>query len=163
LVLRFTDFYLAFTGDQLDEYSNFKINSRKLLRAIPTQIIDKIDVKYMWNKGYTGKNVNIAIFDTGLEQNHPYFKNIIERIDFTDEKNPDDKIGHGTFIAGVIGSIRECFGVSPDSNLYIIKVFTYNQISYTSWFLDAFNYIMKKKIDILNLSIGGPDFLVCLS
>jgi hypothetical protein len=30
--------------------------------------------------------------------------------------------------------------------------------SYTSWFLDAFNYAIHKRIHVLNLSIGGPDF-----
>ena len=34
-----------------------------------------------------------------------------------------------------------------------------SQVSYTSWFLDAFNYAILKKINVLNLSIGGPDFL----
>ena len=34
-----------------------------------------------------------------------------------------------------------------------------HQVSYTSWFLDAFNYAILKKIDVLNLSIGGPDFM----
>ena len=33
------------------------------------------------------------------------------------------------------------------------------QVSYTSWFLDAFNYAILKRVDVLNLSIGGPDFL----
>ena len=33
------------------------------------------------------------------------------------------------------------------------------QVSYTSWFLDAFNYAILKKINVLNLSIGGPDFM----
>jgi membrane-bound transcription factor site-1 protease len=32
-------------------------------------------------------------------------------------------------------------------------------VSYTSWFLDAFNYAIATEINILNLSIGGPDFL----
>jgi membrane-bound transcription factor site-1 protease len=32
-------------------------------------------------------------------------------------------------------------------------------VSYTSWFLDAFNYAIHSGIDILNLSIGGPDFM----
>ena len=35
----------------------------------------------------------------------------------------------------------------------------YLQVSYTSWFLDAFNYAIMKKIHVLNLSIGGPDFM----
>lgn len=48
--------------------------------------------------------------------------------------------------------------------LIIIQHFTkksdfIKQVSYTSWFLDAFNYAILKKIDVLNLSIGGPDFM----
>lgn len=35
----------------------------------------------------------------------------------------------------------------------------YSKVSYTSWFLDAFNYAILKKVDVLNLSIGGPDFM----
>lgn len=103
--------------------------------------------------------MNVAVFDTGLEANHPHFKNIIERIDYTSEKNADDLIGHGTFVAGVIASSRDCLGLAPQSNLYIFKVFTKNQVSYTSWFLEAFNHAIRKKIDVLNLSIGGPDFM----
>jgi membrane-bound transcription factor site-1 protease len=113
----------------------------------------------MWKMGYTGQDVNVAIFDTGLEPSHPHFKNIIERIDWTNEKNPDDLIGHGTFVAGVIASSKECLGLAPDANLYIFKVFTKNQVSYTSWFLEAFNHAIRKKVDVLNLSIGGPDFM----
>jgi membrane-bound transcription factor site-1 protease len=113
----------------------------------------------MWNMGYTGQYVNVAIFDTGLEPSHPHFKNIIERIDWTNEKNPDDIIGHGTFFAGVIASSKECLGLAPDAILFIFKVFTKNQVSYTSWFLEAFNHAIRKKVDVLNLSIGGPDFM----
>lgn len=32
-------------------------------------------------------------------------------------------------------------------------------VSYTSWFLDAFNHALRAGIDVLNLSIGGPDFM----
>ena len=44
------------------------------------------------------------------------------------------------------------------------------QVSYTSWFLDAFNYAIGTEMNVVNLSIGGPDYLdlpfvekVCLS
>lgn len=39
------------------------------------------------------------------------------------------------------------------------QVFTDDQVSYTSWFLDAFNYAIASKLTVINLSIGGPDFL----
>ena len=35
----------------------------------------------------------------------------------------------------------------------------FTQVSYTSWFLDAFNYAIFSKVHVLNLSIGGPDFM----
>jgi membrane-bound transcription factor site-1 protease len=72
-----------------------------------------------------------------------------------------------------------CPGLAPDADLYVFRVFTNNQvwprrrveddrklstrarsplvpsqISYTSWFMDAFNYAMHIGIDVLNLSIG---------
>ena len=37
-------------------------------------------------------------------------------------------------------------------------MFTSQQVSYTSWFLDAFNYAIHSRVHVLNLSIGGPDF-----
>lgn len=34
-----------------------------------------------------------------------------------------------------------------------------SQVSYTSWFLDAFNYAIGTEMNVVNLSIGGPDYL----
>ena len=82
-----------------------------------------------------------------------------ERTNWTNEKTLEDGLGHGTFVAGVIASSKECLGFAPDAELHIYRVFTNNQVSYTSWFLDAFNFAIMKKIHVLNLSIGGPDFM----
>ena len=45
-------------------------------------------------------------------------------------------------MGGVIASSKECLGFAPDAELHIYRVFTNNQVSYTSWFLDAFNAII---------------------
>ncbi|XP_064544893.1 membrane-bound transcription factor site-1 protease isoform X2 [Drosophila montana] len=113
----------------------------------------------LWKLGITGKGVRVAIFDTGLTQNHPHFRNVKERTNWTNEKSLDDGVSHGTFVAGVIASSKECLGLAPDAELHIYKVFTNSQVSYTSWFLDAFNYAIYQKVNIINLSIGGPDFM----
>ncbi|CAH1968449.1 unnamed protein product [Acanthoscelides obtectus] len=132
--------------------------SRRLLRAVPRQITTVLQADSLWNMGITGKGIKVAIFDTGLSKTHPHFRKIKERTNWTNEKTYDDGLGHGTFVAGVIASSKECLGFAPDSELHIFRVFTNNQVSYTSWFLDAFNYAILKKINVLNLSIGGPDF-----
>lgn len=137
---------------------------RQIFRAIPGQreLVDELRVRSLWSDlGVTGAHVNVAVLDTGLEANHPHFRNVIERIDWTDEGAPEDRLGHGTFVCGLIASQnKDCLGLAPDVNLYVFKVFARNQTSYTSWFLDAFNYALLKRIDVLNLSIGGPDFMV---
>lgn len=75
-----------------------------------------------------GKGVKVAIFDTGLSMSHPHFKRITERTDWTGDGDLDDGLGHGTFVAGLIGSYRECFGFAPDADIHIFRVFTNNQV-----------------------------------
>ncbi|XP_050396545.1 membrane-bound transcription factor site-1 protease [Patella vulgata] len=135
--------------------------SRQLKRAVPKQIVSALQAEILWSMGYTGSGVKVAIFDTGLASDHPHFKKgrIKDRTNWTNEKTLDDGLGHGTFVTGVISSSNECLGFAPDADIYVFRVFTNNQVSYTSWFLDAFNYAILKKINILNLSIGGPDFM----
>lgn len=134
--------------------------NRRLLRAaIPRQLTSMLRADGLWNMHVTGKGIRVAVFDTGLARDHPHFKRVKERTNWTNEKTLDDGVSHGTFVAGVIASSKDCLGFAPDAELHIYRVFTNNQVSYTSWFLDAFNYAILRKIHVLNLSIGGPDFL----
>ncbi|XP_011291110.1 membrane-bound transcription factor site-1 protease [Musca domestica] len=133
--------------------------SRHLLGVVPGHITDLLHVRDLWNRGITGKGIKVAVFDTGLPKHHPHFRNVKERTNWTNEKSLDDGVSHGTFVAGVIASSKECLGIAPDVELHIFRVCTNIQVSYTSWFLDAFNYAMFRKINVLNLSIGGPDFM----
>ncbi|XP_017891773.1 membrane-bound transcription factor site-1 protease isoform X1 [Ceratina calcarata] len=176
LVQRSLKFINASEDVDFAEYKNFKrkINnynnqfwqstnrhtSRRLLRAIPRQITSILQADALWGMGVTGNGVKVAIFDTGLAASHPHFKKIKERSNWTNEKTLEDGLGHGTFVAGVIASsCIDCLGFAPDAELHIFRVFTNSQVSYTSWFLDAFNYAILTKVTVLNLSIGGPDFM----
>lgn len=42
---------------------------------------------------------------------------------------PVSGLGHGTFVAGVIASYKDCLGFAPDADLYIFRVFTNKQVS----------------------------------
>lgn len=148
--------YLQPKGKIFTKIIEPEFSLRKLL--MNQEVTDKLQVQKIWEKGFTGKGVKVAIFDTGLRKNQ-YIQNIEEEINYTNEESSDDQVGHGTFVTGLIGSRhQECKGFSPDSTLFIFKVFTSRQNSYTSWFLDAFNYALLSGINILNLSIGGPDY-----
>ncbi len=88
------------------------------------------------------------------------FLNVKRIINFTHDKNSRDALGHGTFISGVVGSLnKECPGIAPEAEIYVLKLFTSERVSYTSWFLDAFNFVLQNEVDIVNLSNGSSDFL----
>ena len=107
----------------------------------------------LWSQGVTGAGIKVAVFDTGVHSNHPHFRNVEERLNWTDEPSLGDGVGHGSFVAGVIASHKACLGFAPDASLYTFRVFTNAQISFTSWFLDAFNYAIQSNMDVLNLSV----------
>ncbi|XP_043703885.1 subtilisin-like protease SBT6.1 isoform X2 [Telopea speciosissima] len=140
--------------------SNSTLSWKRKLTMQRSQVTSLFGAETLWAKGYTGSKVKMAIFDTGIRANHPHFRNIKERTNWTNEDTLNDNLGHGTFVAGVIaGEDPECLGFAPDAEIYAFRVFTDAQVSYTSWFLDAFNYAIATNMDVLNLSIGGPDYL----
>ena len=114
----------------------------------------------LWEQGYTGAGVKMAVFDTGIAEDHPHFRHIVERTNWTNENQLHDGLGHGSFVAGVVaGTSKQCAGFAPDALIHTFRVFTNDQNSYTSWFLDGFNYAIATGVHVLNLSIGGPDYL----
>ena len=97
--------------------------------------------------------------------------NVVKIVDFTQDRHEDslgvgadeedyavDYIGHGTFVAGLIGSLNpECPGIAPEAEIYILKLFNDQEITYSAWFLDAFNFVLDNDIDIVNLSTASKD------
>ena len=72
--------------------------------------------------------------------------------------NAVDENGHGTFVAGVIGSKNPtCPGIAPETEIYILKLFNEDEMTYSAWFLDAFNFVLDNGIDIVNLSTASKD------
>lgn len=139
--------------------SAMEFSQRKPLSL--AHVTELLGAPTLWNQyNVTGAGVRVAIFDTGMIENHPHFQNVLGIINWTDEQTADDNIGHGTFVAGLVASNDDdCPGFAPDAELLVFRVFTSNRVSYTSWFLDAFNYAIHRRVHVLNLSIGGPDFL----
>jgi subtilisin family serine protease len=127
------------------------------LRKEAPLLVDDLGVRELWDRGFKGQGVKVGIFDTGLSSTK--LTNVKERINWTHEPKNTDSVGHGTFVAGVIsGTDAKCPGIAPEAELFVFRMFTGEQLSFTSWYLDAFNYALFKGIHVLNLSTGGPDF-----
>ncbi len=67
--------------------------------------------------------MQVGVFDTGIRADHPHIRNIKERTNWTHQHSLSDGLGHGSFVAGVIGSQdADCPGFAPDMELYTFKV-----------------------------------------
>jgi hypothetical protein len=60
-------------------------------------------------------------------------------------------------ISGACARLYHCLEVCPFPKARGLALV--DQVSYTSWFLDAFNYAIVTEMNVVNLSIGGPYYL----
>lgn len=105
-----------------------------------------------------GKGIKVAVMDTGIDHSHEQLNsNYKGGVSFVeDEKDVMDFNGHGTAIAGIIGSQNKEFniGIAPDIDLYAIKIVNRKGIGNTSYILNALEWCIKNNIHVVNMSLG---------
>ncbi len=103
----------------------------------------------------TGKGVRVAIIDTGIDIKHNAFNNIIGGYDFLDkDKEPEDKDGHGTMVAGIIAANGAIKGIAPDIDILSYKIAAGNRYVSSNELIQAIERSAIDNADILNISIG---------
>ena len=119
--------------------------------------VNMINAPLMWNKGYTGDGVKVAILDSGCVQHPDLISNIIGGKNFTaegSETDYNDLNGHGTHVAGIIAGNGKVMGVAPNAKLLILKVLDKSGNGNCQGLYDAINYAIEQKVDIINMSLG---------
>jgi subtilisin len=119
--------------------------------------ISSIHAPQAWNIS-KGKDIKIAILDTGIDQFHKQLStNFKEGVSFVEnEIDITDFNGHGTAVAGIVGASNNeaIIGVAPKIDLYCIKIVNKLGIGNTSSINNAIQWSIKNKIDIINMSLG---------
>ena len=124
-----------------------------------------IQAPRIWNET-KGKGITIAVLDTGCDTSHSDLqKQIVGGRNFTDDdgSNPDiflDYNGHGTHVAGTIAARQNddgVIGVAPEASLLIVKVLNKNGSGQYDWIIDGIHYAIEQKVDIISMSLGGPN------
>lgn len=106
------------------------------------------------------QDVKIAIIDSGIDTDHPDLKeNILleKAMSFIDD-SIDDKIGHGTQIAGIIAANGRLLGIGPELKIIPYKVIR-DKSSSASFVLQALYKAYDENVDIINLSLGAYNAL----
>lgn len=113
-----------------------------------------------WAKGFTGKGVRAGVIDTGVDANHKDLKDAIKKVkDFTGSRfGGDDRVGHGTHVAGSVGARKNRWGVQGvayECDLYIYKALGDNGAGRSDWIAAAIDEAVKDGVQVLNLSLGS--------
>lgn len=117
-------------------------------------------LKKVWDLGYKGKGVGIAVIDSGVYPHPDFKKRIVAWVDFDKSSTtPNDPIGHGTVSAGAaLGdghqSQGKYKGVAPEANLIAIRSSTaWPVVQAIQW---AVEHRKEYNIKVINLSLGIP-------
>ena len=113
------------------------------------------------NKMPTGLGIKVAVIDSGAFVDHEDLeaaggRNLTETGDpATAWKN--DIVGHGTHVSGTISALRNAkviFGMAPKVTLYSLRIFPGGKLSSL---IRALTWCIENEIDVVNLSLGGPN------
>ncbi len=101
----------------------------------------------------TGRDVKVAIIDSGVNPAHPHVGGVAggARIVSGEEDGLNDYldyIGHGTAVAG---AIRE---KAPDAQLYAVKVFDRALTTNIETIIKAIAWCVENDMQVINLSLG---------
>lgn len=145
-----------------------KIYLDREVRALLDKAVPAVKAEQVWAQGYTGKNVTIAILDTGVSP-HPDFlqpyKRVKAFVDLTNNKSSPayDDNGHGTHCAGAalgngFNSLGKYKGPAYEAELIAIKVLDKNGSGKASLIIKGLEWCLinkaKYNIRIISLSLG---------
>ena len=145
------------------KYGIRKIEEDREFEEFVEESVKQIGVAPLWDEGYTGKGIKVAVIDTGVDETHRDLEGkIIETKDFTGE-GFRDATGHGTHVATTIlgtgaaldGRLK---GVAFDAKLYAGKVLYLKEgrgRGKGSWIIQAIDWAVKEDVDVINLSLGS--------
>ncbi len=125
--------------------------------------LDRVDQRAMpidtiYNYSFIGTAVNVYILDTGIRYTHVEFGGRADVVydNINDGQNGNDCNGHGTHVAGIVGSAT--YGVAKNALLHSVRVLPCSGSGQISNLLAGVDWVTANHVSpaVANISITAP-------
>lgn len=148
--------------------------------------LDLVKAPEVWNQGFLGDGIVVAVIDSGVDYTHPeltgqIWKNSREipnnNIDddangyvddfqgwdfINDDNDSRDEKGHGTHIAGTIAAKRDGIGttgIAPNVQIMPLRILNDQGTGKVSDGIEAIRYAVDNGADVINFSSGDRNLV----
>ncbi|WP_410649547.1 S8 family serine peptidase [Amycolatopsis sp. cmx-4-54] len=155
------EFWSSLTGPGAASVRKVWLDHR--VKASLDHSVPQIGAPQAWQSGFTGKDVKVAVLDTGIDARHPDLAGkVVAAKDFSGGDDPTDRHGHGTHVASTIlgsgaASAGRLKGVAPDAGLLAGKVLGDDGSGGWSEIISGMEWAVAEGAKVINLSLGGAD------
>ncbi|MFJ3666778.1 S8 family serine peptidase [Streptomyces sp. NPDC090106] len=127
--------------------------------------VAQIGAPEVWQGGNTGQGVDVAVLDTGYDQDHPDLKDAVtDTASFVPGEDVTDRNGHGTHVASTIAGNGAASdgaekGVAPGVDLHVGKVLADEGYGYDSWILAGMEWAARDAhARVISMSLGSSQY-----
>jgi serine protease AprX len=142
-------------------------------QAVASTYTEAVGAPQVWNLGYTGRGVGVAILDSGVAASNDLrlpTNRLVASVDFVDSAQPGftDPGGHGTHVAGIVagngydsaGELAGAYkGVAPGANIISVRVIGSDGSAKLDAIIKGIEWSVVNRqaynIRVINLSLGG--------
>jgi len=124
--------------------------------------VPHINAPQVWEAGFKGTGIKVAVVDTGIDLTHPDFEGrIIATASFIGGDSAVDDNGHGTHVSGIVlgsgaKSNGKYVGVAPEAHLYTAKVLDARGGGTMSGVMAGIEWaVLEQHVQVINLSLGS--------
>lgn len=156
-------------------------SSARVSANSPYPHVSQVNAPQVWEQGYTGKNVVVAILDSGINDEHCDLKDhlwqgyadtdgdgeaddVIHGWNYiSNNANIKDDYGHGTHCAGIIcgdGTVGNIAGVAPDATLMTLKIVNRSGGGSPAQMIKGIQFAVENGASILSISSGFKASLI---